>query len=219
MYMINHGLSTGALFLVVGMIYERYHTRDMNQVGGIARRVPALAFFAIFFVLSSVALPGLNGFVSEFLCLLGTFVSGQTDKFGVPYGGNLGWPYAIFATTGVILGAVYMLYWAGKIIYGPLKEPAHEHDAAGGTGHHDEPHAHPAVKDLSLREWAVLTPIALAVLILGVAPEPIMKTLETPVKNIVHSDFQPGETPNAPKVVPVNHDPKAATKPVAPAHP
>src|SRR6185437_14280015 len=71
LYMINHGLSTGALFLVVGMIYERYHTRDMNLVGGIARRVPALSFFAVFFVLSSVALPGLNGFVSEFLVLLG----------------------------------------------------------------------------------------------------------------------------------------------------
>ena len=84
LYMINHGLSTGALFLVVGMIYERYHTRDMNQLGGLARRVPALAFFCVFFVLSSVALPGLNGFVCEFLVLLGTFRLRQTTAYGNP---------------------------------------------------------------------------------------------------------------------------------------
>jgi NADH-quinone oxidoreductase subunit M len=199
MYMINHGLSTGALFLVVGMIYERYHTRDMNQIGGLARRVPALAFFAVFFVFSSVALPGLNGFVSEFLCLLGTFVSGDTSKMVEVKGhlivyGNLGPKYALFATTGVILGAVYMLYWAGKIIFGPLKEPVHEHDGPGG-GHHEEAHAQPEVKDLSFREWAVLTPIAVAVLILGVAPNGLMKTLESPVVDVANRAAMSVELP------------------------
>ena len=73
MYMINHGLSTGALFLCIGMIYERYHTRSMKELGGLAARMPVWATFMVFFAMASVGLPGLNGFVSEFMCLLGTF--------------------------------------------------------------------------------------------------------------------------------------------------
>lgn len=171
MYMINHGLSTGALFLVVGMIYERYHTRDMNQLSGLARRLPALGFFAVFFVFSSVALPGLNGFVSEFLVLLGTFISGQ----GGTYGGFLGWKFAAVAATGVVLGAVYLLYWAGRVVFGPLKEPAHDDEEHG----HHEP-----VKDLSLREWCVLVPVAVVVLVLGVYPQPVLNSLEPAVKKV-----------------------------------
>ncbi len=170
MYMINHGLSTGALFLIVGMIYERYHTRDMDQISGLARRVPALAFFAIFFVLSSIALPGLNGFISEFLVLIGTYISGSPE-----HPGPLGPRFAVFAATGVILGAVYMLYWAGHVIFGPLKEPAHEGEHGG----------HHAVKDLSCREWLVLTPIAVAVVVLGVYPGLVTQSLQPAVKQIV----------------------------------
>ncbi len=77
LYMINHGLSTAALFLVVGCIYERYHTRSIHRIGGLAQRMPVMAFFLIFFTLSSIGLPGLNGFVSEFLVLLGTFTSAE----------------------------------------------------------------------------------------------------------------------------------------------
>ncbi len=178
LYMINHGLSTGALFLVVGMIYERYHTRDMNELSGLARRLPALGFFAIFFVFSSVALPGLNGFVSEFLVLLGTFGSGSVFTSGSTSQvlGNLGPSYAIPAITGVILGAVYLLYWAGRVIFGPLKEVAHEH--------HDNDAAHGVTKDLSVREWCVLTPIALVVIFLGVYPKPVVDSLQAPVTNI-----------------------------------
>jgi NADH-quinone oxidoreductase subunit M len=186
MYMINHGLSTGALFLVVGMIYERYHTRDMNQVGGIVRRVPALGFFAVFFVLSSVALPGLNGFISEFLVLLGTFVSGRGHLVTIGTAqyqyGNLGPAFAIPAATGVILGAVYMLYWAGRVVFGPLKEPVHEH-----AHHEEDPHeqkGHQAVRDLSLREWAVLVPVAVLVIYLGVYPRFVMNSLDKPVAKI-----------------------------------
>jgi NADH-quinone oxidoreductase subunit M len=168
MYMINHGLSTGALFLVVGMIYERYHTRDMEQISGLARRLPALAFFTVFFVISSVALPGLNGFVSEFLVLLGTYISGAPTSHG-----PLGPKYAVVAATGVILGAVYMLYWAGRVIYGPLREPAH-----------DEGHGHNAIKDLSLREWVVLTPIAVLVVLLGLFPGVVLNSLQPAVRNI-----------------------------------
>jgi NADH-quinone oxidoreductase subunit M len=182
LYMLNHGLSTGALFLVVGMIYERYHTRDMSLVGGIVRRAPALGFFAIFFVFSSVALPGLNGFISEFLVLVGTFKSGQSSMFN----GNLGPAYAIPAATGVILGAVYLLYWAGRVVFGPLKEPAH---------HGDEPHA--PVKDLSLREWAVLVPIAALIIYMGVRPAPVIDTIQPTVMQIANlAKGLPEDTPN-----------------------
>jgi NADH-quinone oxidoreductase subunit M len=175
LYMLNHGLSTGALFLVVGMIYERYHTRDMNLVGGIVRRAPALGFFCIFFVFSSVALPGLNGFISEFLVLLGTFVSGGKNAAGVPFGGNLGPAYAIPAATGVILGAVYLLYWAGRVVFGPLKEPAHD----GAHGAHHEP-----VKDLSLREWCVLVPMAAMIVYMGVYPRVVINSMKPSIKEI-----------------------------------
>jgi NADH-quinone oxidoreductase subunit M len=184
LYMINHGLSTGALFLVVGMIYERYHTRDMNQVGGIVRRVPALGFFAVFFVLSSIALPGLNGFVSEFLVLIGTFVSGRGHIVGGYQYGNLGPAFAIPAATGMILAAVYMLYWAGRVVFGPLKEPAHEH-----AHHEEDPHeqkGHQVVRDLSFREWAVLVPLAVLVIYLGVYPKFVINSLDKPVDKIAN---------------------------------
>jgi NADH-quinone oxidoreductase subunit M len=182
MYMINHGLSTGALFLVVGMIYERYHTRDMEQISGLARRLPALAFFAVFFVVSSVALPGLNGFVSEFLVLLGTYISGSAASPG-----PLGPKFAVFAATGVILGAVYMLYWAGRVIYGPLREPAH-----------DDSHGHHAVQDLSAREWAVLTPLAALIVVLGLFPGVVLNSLQPAVKNISEQAQATAVLPPAP---------------------
>ena len=117
LYMLNHGLSTGAMFLVIGMIYERYHTRDINQLSGLGGRMPVLSFFFVFFVMSSIGLPGLNGFVSEFLCVLAAFTSP-----------HLGRAFGSFAALGVIFGAVYMLHMTARIIFGPLKTP--EHDAA-----------------------------------------------------------------------------------------
>ncbi|MCH7988972.1 MAG: hypothetical protein IID46_07450, partial [Planctomycetes bacterium] len=101
LYMVNHGLSTGALFLVIGFMYERYHTRDVDQVGGLAKRMPWLAFFLIFFTLSSIGLPGLNGFVGEFLVLFGTATS-QSAADGFKQG-PLGYGYAIPAALGIIL--------------------------------------------------------------------------------------------------------------------
>jgi NADH-quinone oxidoreductase subunit M len=198
LYMLNHGLSTGALFLVVGMIYERYHTRDMDQVGGIVRRVPALGFFCIFFVFSSVALPGLNGFISEFMVLLGTFVSGQTSHAGKAFGGNLGPAYAIPAATGVILGAVYLLYWAGRVVFGPLKEPAHDQGHEG---------AHEPVRDLSLREWIVLAPMAALIIYMGVYPKLVVDSLQPPVNTVA-------QTINA-QAVPVAEAPGASGSAIA----
>jgi len=192
LYMLNHGLSTGALFLVVGMIYERYHTRDMDQVGGIVRRAPALGFFCVFFVFSSVALPGLNGFISEFMVLVGTFISGQhSAKTGLPFGGNLGPAYAIPAATGVILGAVYLLYWAGRVVFGPLKEPVH--DAAHGS-HEEDAKGHHTVTDLSFREWCVLAPMAALIIYMGVYPKLVVDSLQPPVASIAATFTAPTAT-------------------------
>jgi NADH-quinone oxidoreductase subunit M len=104
--MVNHGLSTGLLFLLVGMIYERRHTRALDQYGGIAAVMPVFALFFTIAVLSSVGLPGLNGFVGEYLILLGTFQARP-------------W-FAAFAVTGVIFGAVYLLMAARRLLYGPV---------------------------------------------------------------------------------------------------
>jgi NADH-quinone oxidoreductase subunit M len=110
--MLAHGVSTGALFLLVGMIYERRHTRLIADFGGLANRMPVYAGVFLFVTLSSIGLPGLNGFVGEFLVLLGTF--------GVRPG------YAAFAATGVILSAVYMLWMFQRVIWGEISNPHNE---------------------------------------------------------------------------------------------
>ena len=109
--MINHGLSTGALFLLVGMVYERYHTRQLDDLGGLAARLPLLACIMVFVAMSSIGLPGLNGFVGEVLSLAGMF-----RRITV---------YAVLGTTGVVLGAWYLLTMIQHAFFGPLREPAH----------------------------------------------------------------------------------------------
>jgi len=172
LYMINHGLSTGAMFLVVGMIYDRYHTRDINELSGLARRMPILASFFVFFVLASIGLPGLNGFWSEFFTILGAFTS---DQLG-PWFGTI-------ASLGIILGAVYMLHMTARVIFGPLKVPAIEGHGDSATdahaGHHE---GHPG--DIGLREISVLVPIALAVVILGVKPGVVIDRMLGPVQQL-----------------------------------
>ncbi|MEM1165815.1 MAG: NADH-quinone oxidoreductase subunit M [Planctomycetota bacterium] len=172
LYMINHGLSTGALFFCIGMMYERYHTRSLNELGGLATRMPIWAFFMVFFTMASVGLPGLNGFVSEIMCLLGTWQSGAPGVGG-QYG-PLGPWYAAVAGTGMIVAAIYLLFMVGKIVFGPLKEP-------DGHAHDDSSHGPALPPDLSAREVGVLVPLALACLILGIYPKPVLSTLEHPV--------------------------------------
>jgi NADH-quinone oxidoreductase subunit M len=108
--MVNHGLSTGALFLIVGMIYERRHTRQLDDFGGLARVMPVLAALTVVVVLSSIGLPGTNGFVGEVLILLGLF------KTSIPA--------AILSATGIILGAVYMLRMVQRVFLGNIENPA-----------------------------------------------------------------------------------------------
>ncbi len=165
MYMVNHGLSTGALFLCVGMIYERFHTREMSDMSGLGRVMPVWASFMVFFCLASVGLPGLNGFVGEFLTLLGAFTSD-----------TLGFGFAAVAGVGMIFGAIYILYMVGRVVMGPTKVP--HTDPAWDNGHHGP-------RDLSLREIVVLAPLAVGCLVLGLYPYPVLKSLESPVAAII----------------------------------
>jgi len=164
LYMVNHGLSTGALFLCVGMIYERLHERDMDKIQGLGKVMPIWASFMVFFCLASVGLPGLNGFVGEFLTLAGTFVASE----------RLGPPFAVAAGVGMIFTAMYILYMVGKVIFGAVKLP----EAA---------QQHGPIRDLSAREIIVLLPIALACLGLGLYPKPVLESLEEPVAKIVQT--------------------------------
>jgi NADH-quinone oxidoreductase subunit M len=160
--MINHGLSTGALFLLVGMIYERYHTRLLADYGGMASRLKLLALFWVFITMSSIGLPGLNGWVGETLTMLGMY---HTEN-GQVHGRVL----ASLATAGVVLGAWYMLTMTMKVFFGPLREPGH-------SGH--------AITDLHLREVAALAPIALLCIVLGLYPQPVIDTMAPEVRTVV----------------------------------
>jgi len=110
--MINHGISTGALFLIVGMIYERRHTRLITDYGGLAHVLPVLASFFMIVALSSIGLPGTNGFVGEFLIILGIWSSNVT--------------YAVIAASGVIIAAVYMLWMYQRVMFGKVTDPANQ---------------------------------------------------------------------------------------------
>jgi NADH-quinone oxidoreductase subunit M len=156
--MVNHGLSTGALFLLVGMLYERYHTRKMADYGGMAARLHLLAAFFVFIAMTSIGLPGLNGFVGEALVLLGMY-----NFQGAEVSGRL---LAALATFGVVLGAWYMLTLLLRVFFGPVKEP-----------HHDGPMA-----DLTGRELAALVPVALLCLGLGVFPKMFFDTVKPDLK-------------------------------------
>ena len=151
--MVNHGISTGALFAIVGMLYERYHTREIAQYGGLSRRLPVMAFFMLLFTFSSIGLPGLNGFAGEIMILIGAFQRGWGDvAAGDPW--HLRW-VSVLAVSGVVLGAWYMLWLVKRVFFGRLHEPAK------GNG----------AKDLCFREVAALTPLAILVFWIGLYPK------------------------------------------------
>lgn len=163
LYMINHGISTGALFLIIGMVYDRYHTRQFSELGGLAKKMPIMAFFMIFFSMSSIGLPGLNGFISEFVIFVATF---NSDVLG-PW-------YAMIAVTGVILSAIYMLYLCQHMIFGPYKAPE--------VVHHEGDEVLP--DDLSPREWGILVPLAVLVLALGIYPNIYFNTTNAAIEQL-----------------------------------
>src|SRR5262249_10895340 len=161
--MVNHGLSTGGLFLLVGMLYERYHTRQMAEYGGMAAKLKLLAVGMVFMCLSSAGLPGLNGFWGEVLSLMGIATvyrpnpaTGQVPSFGPVF--------TAWGATGVFLGAWYLFTMLGRVFFGPLKEPHHE--------------GHEPVRDLNGRELAALVPIGLLCVALGVFPQPFFAAID-----------------------------------------
>jgi len=166
--MINHGLSTGALFLLIGMMYDRTHTRSIADFGGIARVMPVFATFFMIIVLSSIGLPGLNGFIGEFLILLGAF---KSIYLGTHW-------YAICAATGVILAAVYLLVSYKRVFFGTLDNPAHK-----------------GLTDLSKREWAVLIPVVVLIVWIGFSPNTFLEKTALSSKSIIQrvDDARRGE--------------------------
>lgn len=152
--MLSHGLVSGALFLVVGVIYDRLHTREIERYGGLADNMPGYALLFMVFTMASVGLPGTSGFVGEFLSLVGTYEAST-------------WA-AIVATTGIILGAAYMLWLYWRICFGIQRNA----DAA-------------AMPDLDMREWWLLAPIAVFVFWMGVYPETFMRPFRADVGVLV----------------------------------
>ena len=148
--MLSHGLVSGALFLCVGVIYDRLHTREISRYGGLAINMPKYALFFLLFTMASIGLPGTSGFVAEFLSLAGVYQASST--------------VTLFLTTGIILGAGYMLYLYRRVVFGAQVNE----DAA-------------AMTDLTPREWAILAPIAAAVLWMGVYPESFLAPMRADI--------------------------------------
>ncbi|MGK9477601.1 NADH-quinone oxidoreductase subunit M [Melioribacter sp. OK-6-Me] len=157
--MINHGLSTGALFLLVGAIYERTHRRDIAYYGGIAKIVPLYSTILMIVSLSSIGLPGLNGFIGEFLILLGAFKSGVLNS----------WWYVVFAATGVIFAAVYLLWMYQRVVFGEVKNPALKEQ----------------LTDLTQREMIVLIPILIFIVWIGVYPSTFLNMTQISVDSVL----------------------------------
>ena len=189
--MVNHGLSTGALFALVGLLYERYHTRDIEAYGGMTRKFPVMAFFFVTVIFSSIGLPGLNGFTGEITALMGMFAR---DRL-----------YAMFGLTGIILGAWYSLWLVQRTLFGKFRDPILEHayhgggtagghaepgHGAGGHGHGGADHGHgghghgghghgavagpvgdPSVRDMNFRELAALVPLVACMFWVGLYPQ------------------------------------------------
>ncbi len=156
--MVNHGLSTGALFLIVGMIYERRHTRDMDAFGGLWKIMPIYAALTLIVALSSMGLPGLNGFVGEFTILLGAF--GSRDLGSAWFAG--------FAAAGVILAAVYMLYMFQKMFLGPVDKDENR-----------------LLSDLNPREIITLIPLLVLIFWIGLYPRPFFNLMAPAVDQLV----------------------------------
>jgi len=159
--MMNLGLSTGALFCLVGMVAERYQTRSLSQFGGLAQRLPRLASMMVFMTFASIGLPGLNGFVGEILALLGMF--GATHEWGRAY--------AAIAAMGIVLGAWYMLAALRKAFFGPLQEPLVVGAPAGEV-----------IGDLNFREMAAIAPLAILCLAIGLFPQPVLDVIQPDVR-------------------------------------
>ncbi len=153
--MINHGVSTGALFLIVGFIYERRHTRLISDFGGLSKQMPIFATIFMIVTFSSVGLPGTNGFVGEFLVLLGGFESTLR-------------PWTIIASSGVILSAVYMLWMFQRVMFGELNNPKNQ-----------------VLKDLNGREIVIMAPLIIMIFVMGLYPTPFIDKMNPSIDRLI----------------------------------
>jgi NADH-quinone oxidoreductase subunit M len=160
-YMVAHGLLIGGLFFVTGMLEERRGTRRIEEFGGLQQAAPRMAGVMLVITLGAVALPGLVGFVGEFLTLLGAFLANRA--------------YAVVGATGVILGAVYLLWAYQRMWHGPLEREENR-----------------AVGDLTGREWAILAPLVAAIVVLGLFPRPVLERVEPSATRVVEQTRQQG---------------------------
>ena len=158
--MVNHGLSTGALFLFVGFLYDRRHTREISEYGGLAKITPIYATLFLIICLSSIGLPGLNGFIGEFMILSGSFFSANLNN-------NL---YAILASTGVVLSAVYLLWMYQRLINGPVEKEENK-----------------SVPDLNKREVISIAFIIIMIVWIGVHPNTFLNKSDTAIKRLIEN--------------------------------
>jgi NADH-quinone oxidoreductase subunit M len=154
--MINHGISTGALFLIVGIIYERRHTRLISEYGGLGHIMPVYSTVFLIMTLSSIGMPGLNGFIGEFFILQGTFAAPGLRL------------YAAIAVIGIVLGAAYMLWLYQRVMFGKLENPLNK-----------------ALPDLNMRELVTFVPLIVLAFWIGIYPTFFTKYLDEPVNAIV----------------------------------
>jgi NADH-quinone oxidoreductase subunit M len=161
--MINHGISTGALFLIVGIIYERRHTRMIADFGGLSQNMPVFAVVFLIMTLSSIGMPALNGFIGEYMVLQGVFADPVYRL------------WAVFGAVGIVLGAAYMLWLYQRVMFGPLDNPENQ-----------------SLPDLNLREVATFVPLIILAFWIGLYPNTFLDYLHEPVNQIVER-VRPGE--------------------------
>ncbi len=166
--MINHGISTGALFLIVGLVYERRHTRLIAEYGGLSKVMPVFAALFMIMTMSSIGLPALNGFIGEFTILAGAFQIPSEVGFSLlgTHVGGIFW--AVCAVMGIVLGAAYMLWLYQRTMWGKLENPENQ-----------------GLHDLSAREISTLVPLAVLAFWIGLYPRPFFRILERPVARLV----------------------------------
>jgi NADH-quinone oxidoreductase subunit M len=167
--MLSHGVVSGALFLCVGVVYDRMHTREISAYGGLVNRMPVYAACFMVFTLANVGLPGTGGFVGEFLTMLGAF---RVNTW-----------VAILSATGAILSAAYMLYLYWRVIFGKLVKPSLM-----------------AIQDLTLREFAILAPLVIVTILMGVYPKPIFDVTHASVANLVQQSKMAAARDSSPRI-------------------
>ncbi|MFQ3651322.1 MAG: NADH-quinone oxidoreductase subunit M [Gemmataceae bacterium] len=185
-HMINHGLYTALLFLLVGMMIDRYQIRKIAAFSGMASRMPCFAALLVFAALASVGLPLLNGFVGEFLCLVGIY------RYEASQGRTILPLLTVLGASGMVLGAWYLMTVLRRVLFGLVQEPQPEPDAVSAVG------------DLRPREWSLLAPLVLLCVVMGVYPAPVLKSTEPEIKRIGLLMQQAQERAKMPRVAQVN---------------